>query len=436
MGRLRQRAGLAIGLAVWLTLLQAGSVGAFSGFGSMTATATYGVGMTFTVQLPGGAPDRLELLLRFGGSDEAFVAPVSAGASSATYTWDSTTRGITPNTPVAYQWRATAGDSVTLSAQGSLLYDDDRPGLNWHAARIGDTTLHWYGGAESQARKFGTISAEAASAAEKILGHSLDGPIDLFVYSTHDDFFGALGPGAREWTGAATFPELRTVFMWLGAGSSSYLEQTVRHEVTHVVFYDATHNPFHQPATWFNEGLAVWSQSDSSAAQHTTVEAAAASGLIAFQGISESFPISADGAALSYAEGTTMVQMIMDRYGRDAIAAIAAAWRSGDGDDDALQAGTGVSAAKLYADYFAEFGVDPPQPVSPAPIPASNVDLPPQPPAGSGGPASQASPSPSEAPLPTQGDAAGVAILLGVILVVAVAGGALLVLRRRGGRVQ
>jgi hypothetical protein len=434
MGQLIRRAGLAIGIALWLVATQPGPAAAFSGFGAMTATATYGVGMTFTVQLPGGAPDRLELLLRFGGSDQTSVAPVAPGAASATYTWDATTRGITPNTPVAYRWRAIVGTAVTLSAEGSLLYDDDRPGLDWHAARIGDATVHWYGGAESQARAFGAISAKAASDAESILGHSLDGPIDLFVYSTHDDFFGALGPGAREWTGAATFPELRTVFMWLGAGSSSYLEQTVRHEVTHVVFYDATNNPFHQPATWFNEGLAVWSQSDASAAQHATVEGAAGSGLIAFQGITESFPIGADGAALSYAEGTTMVQMIIDRYGRDAIAAIAAAWRSGDGDDEALQGGTGVSAEELYADYFAGFGVDPPQPVSPAPIPASNVDLPPQPAAGSGAPATQATPSPRGSPLPAQGNVAGVAILLGVILVVAVAGGAFVVLRRRTRR--
>ena len=427
-----RRAGLGIGVALWLALMQVGVATAFSGFGAMTATATYGVGMTFTVQLPGGAPDRLELLLRFGGSEQTSVAPVSPGASSATYTWDATTRGITPNTPVAYRWRATDGGSVTLSVEGSLLYDDDRPGLNWQAATIGDATVHWYGGAESEARRFGAISADAASDAETILGHSLDGPIDLFVYATHDDFFGALGPGAREWTGAATYPELRTVFMWLGAGSSSYLERTVRHEVTHVVFYDATQNPFHQPARWFNEGFAVWSESDSSAAQHTTVQGAAANGLIGFEGISESFPISSEGAALSYAEGTTMVQMVMDRYGQDAIAAIAAAWRSGAGDDEALTAGTAVSAEKLYADYFAQFGVDPPQPVSPAPIPPSNVDLPPQPAAASG-PATEATPSPGGPSLPPGGSVGGLAILLGVIVVAAVAGGAFLVLRRRSG---
>ena len=44
-----------------------------------------------------------------------------------------------------------------------------------------------------------------------------------------------------------------------------------------------------------------------------------------------------------------MVQMIIDRYGRGAIAKIAAAWRNGDGDAEALEAGTGISATQLYA---------------------------------------------------------------------------------------
>src|SRR3990172_2154471 len=64
----------------------------------------------------------------------------------------------------------------------------------------------------------------------------LAGPVVIFVYGSRDDFFGALGPGAREWTGAATFPWLRTIFMWLGGGSTSFLQTTIIHEATHVVF--------------------------------------------------------------------------------------------------------------------------------------------------------------------------------------------------------
>ena len=238
-----------------------GRAAAFSGFGARSASEQYGQAMTFSVSLPGGAPDRLELLLRFGPDpDSTVVAPVAASGSRATYTWDASSDYVTPNTPVAYQWRATTGGSVTLSPSATLLYADNRPGLDWRSALIGQATVHWYGGAEAQARRFGDLTSGAVARAQQTLGHALDGPIDIFVYDSQSDFFGALGPGAREWTGAATFPDIRTVFMWLGGGGTDYLDTALIHEVTHVVFYDATRNPYHDPARWLNEGFSVWSE--------------------------------------------------------------------------------------------------------------------------------------------------------------------------------
>jgi peptidase MA superfamily protein len=438
MGPVARRGVLLAVMALVVAIVAPPPATAFGGFGVMTADATYGVRMRFTVQLPGGPPDRLELLLRFAGSDSTVVAPVEPGASSAQYTFDTSDTGehITPNTSIAYRWRATVGDQVSLSPEKTLLYDDDRPGLDWKLAHIGATTVHWYGGAESQARHFGNISATAAAAAEKLLGHDLAGPIDIFVYDSRDDFFGALGPGAREWTGAATFPEIRTIFMWLGGGSSSYLETTMTHEVTHVVFQDATANPFHDPPKWFNEGLAVWSERQSASSHRGDVRSAADAGrLLGFDGIAESFPIDADAARLAYDEGATMVAMIIDTYGRHAIAAIAEAWRSGAGDADALKAGTGVSTDQLYKAYFASFGAKVPSAVEPAPILSSNVSEPPQPaatPAGepSASGSAAATPSASTGGSSGGGDATG---WIAAAAVVAVAAGALigLLVRRR-----
>jgi len=418
-----RRAIRAAAIVLALTIAVPLPAAAFTGFGSMTADATYGGQMRFSVQLPGGPPDQLALLLRFAGSDSTLVVPVDPGPSSAEFVRDTANQPITPNTSIAYRWRATVGDKVTLSDEKTLLYDDDRPGLDWHSAQIGAATVHWYGGAEAQARHFGSVSADAAAAAEALLGHDLAGPIDIFVYDSHDDFFGALGPGAREWTGAATFPELRTIFMWLQGGSSSYLETTMTHEVTHVVFQDATANAFHQPAKWFNEGLAVWSEQQSASGHEGGVRSAAdARGMLAFDGITESFPIGDQAARLAYDEGATMVAMIIDTYGRRAIAAIAAAWRDGAGDAEALEAGTGVKADQLYDTYFASFGVAAPTAVEPAPILPSNVDKPPQP----GAPAREsAAPAASSVPEPAQSDGdtgwIPVVVLAGLALGVVVA---------------
>jgi hypothetical protein len=126
-----------------------------------------------------------------------------------------------------------------------------------------------------------------------------------------------------------------------------------------------------------------------------------------------------------------MVDMIIAEHGRDAIARIAAAYRDGASDAEAIQAGTGAGADTLYAAFYDEFGVDPPQPVEPAEILPSNVRLP----DGrggtvDGGPDATASPGNGGPTRPAGGDVPWAAVA-GVVIVLAVAvGGALLASRR------
>jgi hypothetical protein len=402
---------------------------AFSGFGTATASSAFGKQITFTVALPGGAPDQLDLLLQIGDDpDSTLVAPVHASGDAATYKWDMSDGALTPNTPLTYRWRAVQGGQTTVSQPAHLRYADNRPGLDWQSATIGQATVHWYGSAEAQARHFGDLTSGAASRAEQLLGHSLDGPIDIFVYISHDDFFGALGPGAREWTGAATFPNIRTVFMWLGAGDTGYLNTAIVHEVTHAVFYDATHNPYHEPASWLNEGLARWSEQQSAAREADTVRSEVSSGLFSFDALVAQFPIGARGSSLSYAQGATMVDRIIKTYGRAAMARIAAAYRSGATDAEALKAGTGISADQLYADYFHSFGAEQPRPVAAASIGPSIVHAAPAPGSSGTAAASGQSEPANEGATPW-----GIAALLAVLVIAAIAA-AWVVSRRRTPR--
>lgn len=347
------------------------------GFSDLTADATFGVDLTFSAAWTGAAPDRTELLLGFGGEDR-LVVPVVMSGSSLSYRRDLADGYLPPNSVVTYQWRATDGTAITLSPEKTLLYDDDRPQLSWEQARIGSATVHWYGDNESIARRFGELAGDAADRAAELLGATIAGGIDIFVYDAREDFIGAVGPSAREWVGAATYPDIRTVFMWLGAGGTDYLETTIAHEVTHVVFYDATHNAFHAPPTWMDEGTATWSEDRNADTERDLVslESGSAQGLMAFEALTAQFPIDARDASLAYAEGTVMIDQIIADHGQAAMAGIAEAYRSGATDDEAIQAGTGVSFADLRAEFFDSFGVTEPQPVEPLSLNDSDVPLP------------------------------------------------------------
>lgn len=364
------------GMALAWSLLASAPAAAFDGFGEATADSTYDRQIRFDVELTGDVPDRLELLLRTPGSESKFVVPVRPRAE-ASYVWNTAAEYVAPNTLVTYQWRATDGDDVVLTEAATIRYEDDRRGLDWQSAQLGETTVHWYGEAEAQAMRFGELAALGVEQGEALLGTELAGPVDVFIYDSRDDFFGALGPGAREWTGAAAFNEIRTIFMWLGGGPADYLETAMLHEITHIVFFDATDNPYHDPATWINEGIATWSETGDGADQTAFVRSrASAEGLFAFEAISERFPIGDLGGNLSYAQGTAMIDFIIDRYGREAMALLTAAYGDGASDEEALLAATGVSADELYAAFYAEFGVEAPTPVEPEPIAPSNVDIP------------------------------------------------------------
>jgi hypothetical protein len=374
LGRVAAAAALA---TAWIFAGRAPAA-AFDGFGKASADGTYGAEIRFEVELQDGAPDRLDLLLSLPGVDAEFVAPVEPSGSSATYVWDTATEYVTPNSHITYQWRAIVDGQETLSTPGTLLYDDDREGLDWQTATVGEATVHWYDDAEAQATRFGELTAGGVTQAEELFGVELAGPVDIFVYDSQDEFFGALGPGTREWTGAAAFPELRTIFMWLQGGSQVYLETAIVHEVTHVVFHDATDNPYHEPATWLNEGIAVWSETREAGDERAVVESeAAGQGLLAFEALTARFPIDDRGGRLAYAEGAAMIDMLIERYGTDALAQMTAAYREGATDAEALEAGTGVAAEALYDEFYAAFGADEPQPIAAEEILPSDVELPP-----------------------------------------------------------
>ncbi len=437
MGRLIRWPAAAL-LACCIGAFAADRVSAFDGFGEPTADSTYGEEISFEVAFDGTAPDRLELLISTPGNEGSFVAPVDPSEGRATYTWNTAVDHVTPNTPITYQWRATDRENLTLSESATITYDDDRPGLDWEQAQLGEATVHWYGDAESQARRFGEVTAVGVERAESLLGSELAGPVDVFVYESRDEFFGALGPGAREWTGAAAFSDIRTIFMWLEGGSADYLEVAMVHEVTHIVFHDATDNSFHEPARWLNEGIATWSEQGDAGAERSIVESEAeGDGLFAFEAISEQFPIGERGSRLSYAQGTTMVDLIVDSYGQEAVARIAAAYRDGASDDEALEAGAGTAADELYADFFAEFGVDEPMPIAAEPIGDSTAERPEVGEVDSGGvePGAAPQPPPGEAS-PGEGDppetSSTALVVLGAVAVVGIVAAAFVLLSRRG----
>ena len=182
-------------------------------------------------------------------------------------------------------------------------------------------------------------------------------PIDFFIYADQSAFYDALGPGTRENVGGEAHPDIRTLFALITPDEidASWVESVVPHELTHVVFQDAVDNPYHDPAHWLNEGLAVYEAEGYATSDRQQVEAAARDGtLIPLDGLAGAFPTSRDRFFLAYAESVSAVDRIVRAYGKDALVKLIRSYHDGVSDDEAFQAALGVDVAGFQRDWLAE----------------------------------------------------------------------------------
>jgi hypothetical protein len=132
-----------------------------------------------------------------------------------------------------------------------------------------------------------------------------------------------------------------------------------------------------------------------------------------------------------------MVQLIVDRYGTDAIARIMAAFRDGASDAEALEAGTGVTAEQLYADFYASFGADVPEPVAANPMQPSNVDRPDPGTVDPGGVPASPGGEPAEPASPAEpGSGSDLPVVMLLVVAGAAAVGAAFLVVRRAARIE
>jgi hypothetical protein len=399
-------------------------------FGSPAVTSTFlsGISISEAVTLPAGSRF-VEAMVRTEGSVRTFVDPVplpAAGATSLHYTFATPSGGLLPNTEVSLGFRVTLADGSTATGPLARVdYEDTR--YAWQSLTGSLVRVHWVEGGAAFGQQVLAIAEKAVSDAATLLGVNESQPIDFYVYADRTAFYDVLGPAARENVGAAAFPDIRSVFA--NISSTDPNDPTVAiyipHELTHVVFGDATSNPYHAPLHWLNEGLAVYLSQGYDAASRQNVEAAAGNGsLMPLSSIAGQFPTSADRFGLAYDEAVSAVDFMVRHYGRDDLVKLIQLYATGVSDDEAFRAGIGTDQAGFEAAWLAELHVPAPSPFGPQPAAAG-----PLPPgwagtiagAGSGGPGGGASggqPAPSD-----RSPAEGSLLLVLAAIAVLLAGG-------------
>jgi Peptidase MA superfamily len=348
-------------------------------FGAVQATATFGVGVELSepVTLPDGVR-RIEAVVRIDSSTTRDVVDVDVPAPGATtlhYELETPPGAITPNTLLTLRFRVTPADGApVLGPAATIRYADTR--FDWKTMTGDVVRVHWVVGDSTFGRRALAIGDRAVAQVSQLLGVEETEPIDFFIYPDVTSFRQVLGPATRENVGGIAFPWLRTLLAQIGpdAVDDPWVGVVIPHELTHVVFATATDNPYHTPAHWVNEGLAVYESQGYDAGDRGSIARAGKNGsLMPLSSIAGQFPTTADRFGLAYSESVSAIDFLVRRYGQDALVALIRSFAGGRSDDEAFKAALGVDVAGFEAAWLADLGFDEPSPFGPKPAPPGPV---------------------------------------------------------------
>ncbi|MDQ3870341.1 MAG: peptidase MA family metallohydrolase, partial [Chloroflexota bacterium] len=303
-------------------------------------------------------PIRVELLTRLPGNDSWFVREAELSGGSGRYAAVVEDEDhVLPNTRFLYRFRVTVQGERRLTPEATLTFADER--FSWQVLEGRLVRLHWYEGSREFAQRALSIGEKAVADVSTLLGVTESERIDFFVYASQSAFREALGPGTRENVGGQANASIRTLFALIEPSqiNSDWVDVVIPHELTHLVFDTAVHNPYREPPHWLDEGIAVFLSEGYGAGDRSRVAGAGRSGdLIPLDGLSGQFPATREKFFLAYAESVSAVDFFIRKYGRDTLVKLVRSYGQGLTDDEAFTAATGADVKAFSSAWLADVG--------------------------------------------------------------------------------
>jgi hypothetical protein len=424
--------------AVCLTALGLATAGpalsASVSFGTPSASSVFGDAITFEQPYSGASSFKeVDVVITYPASLGPLVVKLERpGSGKFTYDLDTSEGQLSANTKLTAHFQVVFADgTIQKGPDVSVTYADTR--FKWHTKSGPIVRLHWYSGSDAFADQLLGYAQDGVDRAIEFMGTKDTAPIDFFVYADQQPFYDAMGGGIRENVGGLAVPETRTLFALAGPGETAYAQSAVPHEITHVVFDEATSNPYHYPPHWLNEAIAVYVAQGYDSSDRSMVSSAARNGtLMPLAALVGQFPTSRDMFFLAYAESVSAIDFFISTYGHDAVNKLLVAFKAGASDDEAFTAATGADMTAFDRAWMASVGARPPASFGPQAAPTG-----PLPPGWVGpdgavatptaSPGSSASAAPTEKAGGGSDESSGVPLPLLLVAVMAAAMGAIVV---------
>ena len=260
------------------------------------------------------------------------------------------TGGLPPGADIQYWWKIKDGSSHYLETiPKAVKFDDAR--YSWNKLTDGQVSLFWHKGDRVFAGELMDTAQQTLSKLSGDTGAYLERPVKIYIYANQKELLSAL-MFPQEWTGGIAFTQFGTIAVPLDPEADSaafnYGKKTIAHELTHLVTYQMTFNPYNDIPLWLNEGLSVYSEGELDAYRQILLNKAIAEDkLISVRSLCGSFPTDYEQALLSYAQSYSLVKFLITNYGSDRMLQLLATFKQGSSYNGALEKAYGFDMEGL-----------------------------------------------------------------------------------------
>jgi hypothetical protein len=278
----------------------------------------------------------------------------------AQWTWELVPGALAPGTEITYDWQLkdSAGQELRTEKR-TFIYGDNR--FTWQESSAGMVHVYTYRG-DSGSELLETALSEIDDLQREI-GITLEEPIHIYVYANKSDMRGVLPSRSERYDEmTTTLGMVVTEDTLLLLGNAGNLNETLAHELSHLVVGQATKNPLGGLPRWLDEGLAMYAEGELPSNNRRALERAVQRDeLISVRSLSgySGDPSQVD---LFYAEAHSVVSFMLQEYGRDKMLGLLGQFQQGTYQEDALQNIYGFGLEGLDMRWRRHLGLDDRQP--------------------------------------------------------------------------
>ncbi len=271
---------------------------------------------------------------------------------------------LAPGAEIDYFWEVEdgAGNKLTTD-QATFVYEDIR--FSWESISDGNLTVYWYAGSRSSAESALEVAGDTLDKMSALLGVTVDYPVKVWTYDSYEDMLPALVRRSEA-------HQQRVVVLGERVASDTVLLQgegaddTLRHELTHIVTREAGKGPYGSLPTWLDEGTAMYAQSEPGEGYTSALEGAVKrDSLISVRSMTSP---SGDPSkvGLFYGQAWSLVNFLIEAYGPAKFAELFATFKEGSTVDKALLKVYGFDQDGLEDAWRASLGLPPRERPTPA----------------------------------------------------------------------